>query len=134
MDATQIAWLGVMGTIAVAAISSITTLVVSRRPASITADAARKTAEAAVQAAINGGFAELTRARDEENRKLEAKLDVALTVLRSLCSHLGEIETFVRSNGITDLPPRPPEITEFMLDAGLAWPPADFSVIKGGKQ
>lgn len=56
-----------------------------------------------------------------------------LTVLRAMCEHLGEIETFVRSHGITDLPSRPPEITEFMLDAGVAWPQPGFAVISGGK-
>jgi hypothetical protein len=128
-----VALVGGVCAVVAAAISAIVTATVTRKPAHITAAAAARHAEAIAQQTIADGFTKLNAQYEARNRELGEKLDTALTVLRSICEHLGDVENFVRSHGITDLPPRPPEITEFMLDAGVAWPTPDFSVIKGGK-
>lgn len=89
----------VIGAVAVAALSSFTTLIVSRKPAQMTAGAD-------VQKAINEGFRVLATAYEERDRMLVEHMDAMDRDIQALTVHVGDLEDALRKNGLA-VPQRP---------------------------
>jgi hypothetical protein len=96
-------------TLIAAALSSLTTWLVSRRPskaAEVQAGAAEVVAEAAWQTAMNDGFAKLATQAAARNEELVAEVGQLRGDIANLAQHVEGLENILRANGLP-IPKRP---------------------------
>lgn len=92
--------------------SSAVTLLVTRKPAEVTANAA-------IQTAINDGFAKLSARYEARDQALVAEITALRGDVEALTTHLDGVEGALRERGLP-IPPRPPRQTRppLLLVAG----------------
>lgn len=118
MNEVAVAWIAGGAAVVSAALSSVVTLIVARRPglaAVVTARATEIAASAAVQQAINDGFAKL-------NAGWETRVTALEGAVRDLIQHVESLEEIFRKNG-WPIPARPVSAAEFR----------PFKVLEGDK-
>lgn len=103
-----------------AVISAAVTVIVTRRPAQVTAEAAQLTAqaagvsaEAAWQTAMNEGFAKLSAQYEDRNKELGEQVTRLEGTVNNLVQHVESLETILRANGLP-IPLRPVPLSEIV--------------------
>lgn len=111
------ALIAAFGGVIVAAISAWVTLATTKKSAA-------RSADAAVQQAINDGFTKLTSQYDAVNTRLNQKISDLEGVVRDLTQHVESLERVLRDNGIP-VPVRAPSAPHPYA--------GDLHVIEGGQ-
>lgn len=96
----------VLGALAVAALSSVVTLIISRKPVQVTA-------EAAWQTAMNDGFKKLSEQYEARNQELGDQVTRLEGTVNNLVQHVESLETILRANGLP-IPLRPVPVAELV--------------------
>lgn len=99
--------------------SSVTTLIVSRKPAI----AAATTADAAWVTAMAAGFKELTAAQERREKALMAQVSRLENAVNGLSQHVYTLEDILRDSGLP-IPERPDP---------AHWSPPDMHALNGAK-
>jgi hypothetical protein len=80
--------------------------VMGRKPATITAEAAVRAAEAAAQGKLNEGFAALAAETMAQLREAKGEIQLLRGEIMDLIQHIDALERRLREANVVDLPPR----------------------------
>jgi len=93
------------GAAAGAVSTALATIIVQRRPASVTADAQARAADAQYEKAIHEGFAKLLGEAMEQLNGAKAEIQMLRGELTNLIQHIDSLERLLREQGV-DIPMR----------------------------